>query len=100
MVSRGAVADNRRSGPRRRPAAPVFLRVSACYDDSCRQARKSRRNRIGTMNDGIKALEQGDEDLLAFEITDEALEAAAEKSKPAFTLIGSPTVSILVACCG
>ena len=52
------------------------------------------------MNDAIKAPEQGDEDLLAFEIADEALEAAAEKSKPAFTLIGSPTVSILVACCG
>ena len=51
------------------------------------------------MNDGIKAPEQG-EDLLAYEIADEALEAAAETSKPAFTLIGSPTVSILVACCG
>jgi hypothetical protein len=56
--------------------------------------------RIGKMNDGIKAPEQGDEDLLAFEIADEALEAAAEKSNPAFTLIGSPTVSVLVACCG
>jgi len=52
------------------------------------------------MTDGIKAPEQGDEDLLAFEMTDEALEAAAEKTKPVFTLIGSPTVSILVACCG
>ena len=52
------------------------------------------------MNDGIKAHEQGDEDLLAVEIADAALEAAAEKSKPAFTLMGSPTVSVLVACCG
>ena len=52
------------------------------------------------MNDTIKGPEQGDDDLLAVEIADEALEAAAEKSKPAFTLIGSPTVSILVACCG
>jgi len=52
------------------------------------------------MNDAIKAPEQGDEDLLALAIADEALEAAAEKSKPAFTLIGSPTVSVLVACCG
>jgi hypothetical protein len=52
------------------------------------------------MNDGIKAPEPGDEDLLAFDIPDEALEAAAEKSNPAFTLVGSPTVSILVACCG
>ena len=52
------------------------------------------------MNDGTTAPERGDEDLLAFEMADEALEAAAEKAKPAFTLIGSPTVSILVACCG
>jgi hypothetical protein len=55
--------------------------------------------RNGTMIDGIKAPERG-EDLLAYDIADEALEAAAEKSKPAFTLVGSPTVSILVACCG
>jgi hypothetical protein len=58
------------------------------------------RNRIGNMNDTIKTPQQGDDDLLAFEIADEALEAAAEKAKPAFTLIGSPTVSVLVACCG
>jgi hypothetical protein len=52
------------------------------------------------MTDTSKNPEQGDENLLAFEIADEALEVAAEKSKPAFTLIGSPTVSVLVACCG
>jgi hypothetical protein len=52
------------------------------------------------MSDTIKSPKQADEDLLAFEIADEALEAAAEEPKPAFTLIGSPTVSILVACCG
>jgi hypothetical protein len=52
------------------------------------------------MNDKIEATERNDEDVLAFEIADEALEAAAEKARPAFTLIGSPTVSILVACCG
>jgi hypothetical protein len=52
------------------------------------------------VSDKIKDPEQGDEDPLACEIADEALEAAAEKSNPAFTLIGSPTVSILVACCG
>ncbi len=52
------------------------------------------------MTDTINDPEQGSDDLLAFEIADEALEAAAEKSKPAFTLIGSPTVSVLVACCG
>jgi hypothetical protein len=52
------------------------------------------------MTDEIKAPEQGDDDLLAVEFADEALEAAAGKSNPAFTLIGSPTVSVLVACCG
>ena len=52
------------------------------------------------MNDTINATEPYDQDLLAFDMADEALEAAAEKSKPAFTLIGSPTVSVLVACCG
>jgi hypothetical protein len=52
------------------------------------------------MNDGIQAPEPGGDDLLALEFADETLEAAAEKSKPAFTLIGSPTVSVLVACCG
>jgi hypothetical protein len=52
------------------------------------------------MNDKIEATERNDEDVLAFDMADEALEAAAEKARPAFTLIGSPTVSILVACCG
>jgi len=52
------------------------------------------------MNDKIEATERNDQDLLAFDMADEALEAAAEKSKPAFTLVGSPTVSVLVACCG
>jgi hypothetical protein len=66
----------------------------------CRQAATPARNRVGTMNETIKDPEAGSEDLLAYEIADEALEAAAEKSNPAFTLIGSPTVSILVACCG
>ena len=56
--------------------------------------------RVGNMNDTIKDHESGGEDHLAVEIADEVLEAAAEKAKPAFTLIGSPTVSILVACCG
>jgi hypothetical protein len=56
--------------------------------------------RVGNMNDTIKDPEQAAEDLPAFEIADEALEAAAQKSNPAFTLIGSPTVSVLVACCG
>ena len=52
------------------------------------------------MNSDSKYLEHDDQDFFAFEIADEALEAAAEHSKPAFTLIGSPTVSVLVACCG
>jgi len=50
------------------------------------------------MND--TTIDQIEEEVLGYEVSDEALEAAAEKSKPAFTLIGSPTVSVLVACCG
>jgi hypothetical protein len=65
-----------------------------------RRRRRWHANGFGTMNDTIKDPGQGSDDLLAFEIADEALEAAAEKAKPAFTLIGSPTVSVLVACCG
>jgi len=52
------------------------------------------------MNDKIEATERNHEDVLAIDKAHEALEAAAEKARPAFTLIGSPTVSILVACCG
>jgi hypothetical protein len=51
------------------------------------------------MNDKIEATEPRDHDVLACDITDEALEAAAEATKPAFSLVGSPTVSVLVACC-
>jgi len=53
------------------------------------------------MNDHAKDLEQHDEDLFAFEISDEALEAAAETTtKAAMSFVGAPTVSILFACCG
>jgi hypothetical protein len=52
------------------------------------------------MNDEIEATTPRDQDCLAFDIADEALEAAADATRPAFTLVGSPTVSILVACCG
>jgi hypothetical protein len=51
------------------------------------------------MNDKSESTEPRDHDLLACEIPDEALEAAAAATKPAFSLVGSPTVSILVACC-
>jgi hypothetical protein len=51
------------------------------------------------MNDKIETTEPPDHDLLACEIPDEALEAAANATKPVFSLVGSPTVSILLACC-
>lgn len=51
------------------------------------------------MNDKIESTEPCDHDLLACDIADEALEAAAAATKPAFSLVGSPTVSILLACC-
>ena len=36
---------------------------------------------------------------LTFEFSDEALEAAADVAHGAYSLVGAPTVSILVACC-
>jgi hypothetical protein len=44
--------------------------------------------------------EQSDEDILAFEISDEALEAAASAMPgAAMSFPNAPTVSILVVCC-
>ena len=100
MVSRRAGADNRRSRRwRQRRDANFLAKAGLLWWSLPAGGDADYAKRNGTMNDGIKAPERG-EDLLAYDIADEALEAAAEKSKPAFTLVGSPTVSILVACCG
>ena len=56
---------------------------------------------INDMNDNTQVLEKADEDILAFSFSDEALEAAASTAAiAAVTMVGAPTVSILVACCG
>jgi hypothetical protein len=45
--------------------------------------------------------DQTEEKILAYEVSDEALEAAAGTTTgPAFTFAGAPTVSVLFACCG
>jgi hypothetical protein len=51
------------------------------------------------MDDAV--LEWDDEDVLAVEFSDEALEAAASvrESAPAISFPSAPTVSILVVCC-
>jgi len=52
------------------------------------------------MNGNTADHEQTDEDPLDIDVSDEALErAAAMVSGAAFSLPGSPTVSILVQCC-
>jgi hypothetical protein len=49
------------------------------------------------MNDGA---EQRDEDIFAFDVSDEALEAAAITIPgAAYSFPNAPTVSILVVCC-
>jgi len=49
----------------------------------------------------MKSLEADDEEILACDISDEAIEAAANATPgPAFSIVGAPTVSILFACCG
>jgi hypothetical protein len=56
---------------------------------------------INDMNDNTQVLEIADEDILAFSFSDEALEAAASTAAiAAVMMLGAPTVSILVACCG
>jgi hypothetical protein len=41
-----------------------------------------------------------DEDILAFEFSDEALEITASATTDAAATLGGPTVSIFVMCCG
>jgi hypothetical protein len=53
------------------------------------------------MNDKAIHLDQTEEKILTYEVSDEALEAAAGTTTgPAFTFAGAPTVSVLFACCG
>lgn len=51
------------------------------------------------MNGNTQDLEQSDEDILTFEVSDEALEAAASTRAGAAMSPAAPTVSILVVCC-
>jgi hypothetical protein len=56
---------------------------------------------INDMNGNTQVFENADEDILAFSFSDGALEAAAGTATiAAVTMLGAPTVSILVACCG
>lgn len=54
---------------------------------------------IDAMNDA-RAFDRTDQDVLTFEIPDEALEAAASAKHHAAMSVGTPTVNILVVCCG
>jgi hypothetical protein len=52
------------------------------------------------MNETVKAIEQSDADILAFDVSDAALEAAAAAVPGgAMSLPNSPTISILFQCC-
>jgi hypothetical protein len=52
------------------------------------------------MTDKTKGLDQADEDILILDVSDEALEAAANTASGTGMTFGTPTVSILIACCG
>ena len=53
------------------------------------------------MNGNTQDFEQSDEDILNFEVSDAALEAAAStRAGAAMSMPAAPTVSILVVCCG
>jgi hypothetical protein len=52
------------------------------------------------MNDITSYFAQSDEDILSFDVSDEALEAAATAIPgAAMSFPNSPTVSVLVVCC-
>jgi hypothetical protein len=52
------------------------------------------------MNDNINS-GQSDEAILTEDVSDEVLEAlAGTTTEPAFSFVGSPTVSVVFSCCG
>jgi len=56
---------------------------------------------MSDMNRTIEGFEQSDEDLLVFEVSDEALEAAASpRTGPVMSFPNAPTVNVLIVCCG
>jgi len=53
------------------------------------------------MNEHANVFEQSDGDILSFEVSDDALEAAARTpTGAAMSFPNAPTVNILVLCCG
>jgi hypothetical protein len=52
------------------------------------------------MDDTAKGLNHSDEAVLIAEVSDEALEAAARTEINAANTFATPTVNILVVCCG
>ena len=55
---------------------------------------------ITRMNDNTEEFERRDDDVLGFEVSDAALEAAANAIPgAAFSFPNAPTVSVLFACC-
>jgi hypothetical protein len=59
-----------------------------------------KRERITPMNDHSEPLDQNEDDILSFDVSDEALEAAARTIPgAAMSFPNAPTVNILVVCC-
>jgi hypothetical protein len=57
---------------------------------------------IDAMNDNAEPLERDDDDILDFDVSDEALESAASTTPmpaAAMSFPSAPTVSILIICC-
>jgi hypothetical protein len=55
---------------------------------------------IDDMNDKAKGFDQADVDILNFDVSDEALEAASSTASGPAVTFATPTVSIVFACCG
>ena len=93
MVSRTADGDNWQTRGRQGPLSPAGTAL-------LRWPRAAASEWIDNMNDKTTGLDQADGDILLFDVSDEVLEAAASTASGAAMTFGSPTVSILIACCG
>jgi len=95
MVSREAVVDNRQGHCRQGHFPPL---QPLCYHAG--RAHVAANEWIEDMDDGTGDLDKAGEDILTFDVSDQALEAAATVAPGAGMTFGTPTLSVLVACCG
>jgi hypothetical protein len=84
----------------RNPSNGYAALARHCYHDPLPTRGGADKQMDHDMNDDTNDVTQADDDILAFEVSDETLEATADMTTyPAVSFPNAPTVSILVACC-